>query len=481
MAEVGQRVGDYCLEEPLGEGGFGEVWAASHVRLGHRVAIKFADTSEDPERRERFLREARLAASVKHRHVVEVIDFGSVGDETFMVMELATGRTWGDYIVDGDVDPELAVRVLTQLCKAVEACHRQGVVHRDLKPENVFVDVDEDGGVFVKLVDFGISKATAGAKEDGRRSAVPTREGHIIGTPEYMAPEQARGESDIDVRADVYSLGVMLYEAFCGELPYDGPNPGVVVARVLLGTCVPMVERRPDLPVVAALIDRAIEREREDRIETVRALRIQLQEAAQEDLQLDRDSWTGRIQIERLRPLLDEHARDAETRTHDTPVDELLAAEDPEPVTLPRRRGPLVGVAAAVVLLGVGAALWASTSGSAAVERVAEPNAAEPSSPADPSETLAALAPSRPDPAEEAMEAAGATTTTTAAEEGEADATEATETMAETTRMTVRRRRPARMRPAAVPDHSAPAPAVEPPAPSRMQAGSMGLVRSLDF
>lgn len=297
MPSAGQLIGDYRLLEPLGHGAFGAVWLAEHSRLQNPVAIKFA-SEVDRERVERFLREARLVAAIKHRHVVEVIDFGTDGDDAYMIMEFVTGQTLADLMDLETLDPRVAVEIVSQLLKAAEACHRAGVVHRDFKPDNVFVEFDDDGQAFVKLVDFGISKVVdPEQRKRGRKSVIPTHEGRIVGTPEYMAPEQARGDVEVDHRADIYSLGAIMYELLTGRMPFDGPTPSVIVAQVLLGAPKPMADLRPDLPGLTAVVERAMAKERDERFMDVRAMRIALAEAAEVDLGMIREHVSGRLRL----------------------------------------------------------------------------------------------------------------------------------------------------------------------------------------
>ncbi|MEM9075035.1 MAG: serine/threonine-protein kinase, partial [Myxococcota bacterium] len=253
MLTPGLRVADhYTLERSLGEGAMGEVWAARHVQLDHRVAIKFAtDTPSDEDARETFLREARLAAAVRHRHVVRVIDVGTDSEVPYLVMEFLEGDTLADRMDFGALPPRLAAQIAIQILGALEACHREGVIHRDLKPENVFLSPEDS---FVTLVDFGIAKAAASS---GRQSAVPTREGAVFGTPEYMAPEQARGD-DLDHRADVFAAGVLFYEMLAGRRPFEGNTSFQVLLGVLQGEFTPLETLRPDLPELAAVIHKAM-------------------------------------------------------------------------------------------------------------------------------------------------------------------------------------------------------------------------------
>ncbi len=224
--EVGLIVaGKYRLRKQIGEGAMGSVWAAVHEALDRHVAIKFLTPSQ--EEREvasaRFVREAKSAARVKHRFVVDVFDFGVTDDGLYyMVQELLDGQELAVSIQhDQPWRAREAVQFVMQCLSGLDAVHKSGLVHRDLKPENVFVVRDNDGR-FPKLLDFGISKV-AEAAAPSRPSASPpapgakrprlkqlTKVGVTLGTPCYMAPEQLRGSRDLDARADLYSVGVLL-------------------------------------------------------------------------------------------------------------------------------------------------------------------------------------------------------------------------------------------------------------------------------
>src|SRR5690606_16234190 len=175
---------------------------------------------------ERFLEEAKLAAGLRHRHVVDILDFGVTPDgKPFMVMELLEGQSLADRYNDGPAvtDWEL-LEIVAMTLSGLAAVHDAGILHRDVKPENIFLVQDADG-IFPKLLDFGISRGFGAV---GR----VTRTGVVVGTPQYMSPEQARGKKDLDARSDLFSVGVVLYEGLAGEVPFDSENPGDVLIAV---------------------------------------------------------------------------------------------------------------------------------------------------------------------------------------------------------------------------------------------------------
>jgi serine/threonine-protein kinase len=240
--------GRYRLEQSIGSGGMGEVFRADDVLLGRSVAIKLVHAVEarrQAEVNESFLQEARIAAAITHPNVVRMLDFGVHEQSTpYMVMELLSGETLAHVLERGVSMPlgfvfELIERVLDGL----KAAHAAGVIHRDLKPENIFL-THERGGLNPKLLDFGIAKnldATGVAH-------VTTAHGHIVGTPAYMSPEQARGVKAIDPRTDIYSMGVVIYELLSTEIPFFSENPGDLLVMIMTARERPLAERVPGLP-----------------------------------------------------------------------------------------------------------------------------------------------------------------------------------------------------------------------------------------
>ena len=238
--------GSYRIDEFLGRGAIGAVFGGMHLRLERRVAIKFVDPSlvDDQEIRARFKREAKICAQIGSSHAVEVFDYG-VGDDgaPYLVMERLVGEDLHQKLLrDGPLPVDRALRIAKQVCRALGAAHSNGIVHRDLKPENVFL-VDRDGEKeFVKVVDFGLS--TFVQSDDTRL----TRAGQSVGTPLYMAPEQA-GAHAFDARVDVYSLGVLIFEMTTGRLPFEANTLQALL--VALATQPPRSIRQynPRLPI----------------------------------------------------------------------------------------------------------------------------------------------------------------------------------------------------------------------------------------
>jgi len=218
--------GRYRIMKLLGEGGMGQVYLAEHVAIEKRVALKVlrAEYATKGEIVTRFQQEAISASRIKHPNVLDVFDFGQLDNGCFyLAMEYLEGNDLADEITRRRVlDAATGIRVALQICRALAAAHVNGVVHRDMKPENVFLQRTADGEEIVKIVDFGIaqlrSKDEAAAETKHRRL---TRTGMIFGTPEYMAPEQASGKH-ADLRADIYAVGIIMYEMFTGAVPFTG-------------------------------------------------------------------------------------------------------------------------------------------------------------------------------------------------------------------------------------------------------------------
>lgn len=286
MVEVGQVISSkYKLLRLLGDGGMGSVYEAEHLRLGTHVAIKVlhADLTRRAGLIERFLQEARVSAQIRSPHVVHVTDVESTADGiAYLVMELLQGEPLSNVEKRERTLPvATACEYTLQILQALEAAHSLGVIHRDLKPDNVFVTF-EGGKPVVKLIDFGIAKLKRAEGSTGAGVKNLTVAGMLMGTPEYMAPEQAYSAADIDVRADLYSVGVMLYEMLSGQTPAQGEDPRVVVLKVERGEVKPLVHVAPNVPPeVAGLVHRAMAPRPEMRFSSAAEMRIALEAVMQ--------------------------------------------------------------------------------------------------------------------------------------------------------------------------------------------------------
>ncbi len=220
----------YWVERVLGEGGMGVVVAATHLQLGQRVALKFLRPGSTPDGAavQRFLREARAAVRLRSEHVCRVVDVGSVdGGDPYIVMEHLEGDDLSAVLKrEGAFAVERAVDYVLQACLALAEAHVAGIIHRDLKPSNLFLTRRPDGTALIKVMDFGI------AKTRGRMDARATDPSAIMGSPQYMAPEQLRAARDVDARADVWSLGVVVFELVTRRRPFDAETLGEIAAKV---------------------------------------------------------------------------------------------------------------------------------------------------------------------------------------------------------------------------------------------------------
>ena len=240
--------GKYRLTRMLGRGGMGSVWEGIHATLGTRVAVKFIDAehAESPEARRRFENEARAAATLRSKHVVEVYDHGLMEDgRPFIVMEFLEGEPLDKRLDRVERLPARdTARIISQICRALSKAHAAGIVHRDLKPDNVFlVWDDEDGSDVAKVVDFGIAKFT-----DSKGPTSATRTGSVLGTPYYMSPEQARGLRTVDFRSDLWSVGVIAFRCMTGHLPFEGEAVGDVLVKLCTAPMPVPSELVNDLP-----------------------------------------------------------------------------------------------------------------------------------------------------------------------------------------------------------------------------------------
>jgi serine/threonine-protein kinase len=246
-ARVGQVIAEkYRLERLLGRGGMGEVYEARHVVVGRRFALKLLHPhlAQGSSAIARFLREARAAGSLEHPHIAAVIDFATTSEGVpFLVMEYLEGRSLGRLLAsEGPLPVPRAVSLLLQICRGLEAAHRAGIVHRDLKPDNLFVVPQPDGSELLKILDFGIAKLI------DEPSAQLTQSGAVLGTAFYMAPEQARGERQVDFRVDIYALGVIAYELLSGHKPHPGDGYNAILAHILTQPPEPLQGFRSGLP-----------------------------------------------------------------------------------------------------------------------------------------------------------------------------------------------------------------------------------------
>jgi eukaryotic-like serine/threonine-protein kinase len=279
VVRVGDMIdGKYCVEREIGRGGMGVVYRALHVDLDQRVALKFLRQSaaQNPEIVERFRREARAAVKIQSEHVARVMDIGRLeGDLPYIVMELLEGEDLESVIkANGPLPVEDAIRHVVHTCEALAEVHVQGIVHRDIKPANLFLAKRADGTYSVKLLDFGISKAAA-TWTDAEPSLTNTNA--IIGSPNYMSPEQLRSSRDVDERSDVWALGVTLYELLGARHPFACGTLPEVCAAILKDEPGSLCTLRDEIsPALDAVIRRCLEKDADKRWANVAELAIAL-------------------------------------------------------------------------------------------------------------------------------------------------------------------------------------------------------------
>jgi len=327
--------GRYIVESLLGEGGMGTVYAARHAIIDKRVAIKVLrkEAAADESSAQRFIIEAKAASKIGHQNIVDITDFGVLpAGNAYFVMEYLDGPTLGKLVHElKHIPPARAVAICIQVARGLSAAHGKSIIHRDLKPENIFV-LEKDGNAdFVKIVDFGIAKDVKAGK---RLTAV----GMVLGTPEYMSPEQATGQ-ETDHRVDQYSLGCILYEMLTGDVPFKGENAPKTLTKHVFDAVVPPTRLRPDLEIpviVEEIVMRMLQKKPADRYADMRTL-IDAYEAVLGKI-ASGDAPARKTAVDGLR------------RPMATPTD---AVEQ-----LPRNKAPIyvavgVSVAAVMVLAGV--------------------------------------------------------------------------------------------------------------------------------
>src|SRR6266404_3177635 len=279
----GKKLGPYEILSSAGAGGMGEVYRARDTRLDRTVAIKIisGDVAQSPELRQRFEREARAISSLSHPHICALHDIGEIDGTDYMVMEFLEGESLADRLVKGPLPTEQVLRYGMEIADALEAAHRHGVIHRDLKPANIILT---KGGA--KLLDFGLAKPTVAPISDVTAAAAltamatshkpVTAEGHVVGTFQYMSPEQVEGK-EADERSDIFALGAVLYEMATGKRAFEGKTTASVIAAVLERNPPPISTVQPMSPPG---LDRAVKtclaKDPDERFQNVHDVKLQL-------------------------------------------------------------------------------------------------------------------------------------------------------------------------------------------------------------
>jgi len=389
--------GRYRLVALIGSGGMGTVWEAEHVEIGHKVAVKLmhAEATRDADRVARFRREAHVAGNLGHDNICNVLDIGFSDEHgLYLVMPLLRGKSLAAILDElGSLPIARALDITAQVLDALGAAHAAGIIHRDLKPDNVFVGRVGDREDFVKVLDFGISKVSAAVEG----SQPLTQTGIVLGTPDYMAPEQARGRKDIDARVDLWAAGVMLYQMLTGERPFPGESANEIIVKIVTEEFTPLAALRPEVPAdVQALVNRAMARNREDRFPDASSMRAAVQAA----MATGRRSATGSRPVETPAPApTPPIAPSIPTREGAPPAagssggsistplaSEILRAVDPDGAPAGRGAARWIFAVAAILALGVLLAFLAT-------RRPAEGPSVSPGPAAAPSPALPAAVP----------------------------------------------------------------------------------------
>ena len=291
---IGKTLAHYEILAKIGEGGMGEVYRARDQQLDRDVALKLLPEvwSNDSSRLSRFEREAKVLASLSHPHIAAVYGFHKENDVHFIAMELLEGETLASSIVDGGLSLDRLLEIGIPFAEAIAFAHDKGVIHRDLKPSNVMWDESNR----IRVLDFGVAglrQAESNIDADLTLDAL-TMVGEVVGTVAYMAPEQLEGRT-VDARADVFSIGVVLYELAAGKRPFRANSTAGLVSAILRDDFTPLTEVRPDLPAdLARVVRRCLEKRAERRIQTVRDIRNELEDI-QTGIRTDERSRSARI------------------------------------------------------------------------------------------------------------------------------------------------------------------------------------------
>lgn len=362
-------IGKYRIDGRLSEGGMGTVYRGTHVMMDKTVAIKVLRPSlaADEKIVARFSREARAASRINHPHALSVTDFGeNENGVVFLVMEYLDGQTLKDIIrKEGPMALPRVVGIIEQVGDALNEAHGQGVVHRDLKSDNIML-LSATAGDYAKVLDFGIAKIK---EPDGAYDTSLTSPDLVIGTPQYMSPEQCSQAPDIDARSDIYSLGVIIFEMLVGHVPFSGDSPTVIMLKHMQQPPPSLRNERSDVPAaVETVVNRALEKRPEHRYETVRELVEDLTIAAG---MLPATSTGENAAVSGDRPVVTPDDDDEETlvrRRYTRPMAKPVAVEVPleEPLPIASFNPWKILIPSAVGLLLLFGVVWAFTRNSQA-------------------------------------------------------------------------------------------------------------------
>ena len=370
---VGQQISQYKILEQLGAGGMGEVYLAYDTKVGRKVALKMLPACYETDQREyqlhRFHQEARAVSSLNHPNIVTVHDIGQQSGRHFIVTELIEGQTLRGCLIDKRIELDEALDIILQAGSALAATHEVGIIHRDIKPDNIMLR--RDG--YVKVLDFGLAKL-AERKSVRPKSEAPTlmpgntSPGMVVGTINYMSPEQARG-LDVDERTDIWSLGVVLYEMLSGSAPFKGETPTDVIVSILERDPSPLAALSEEIPAeLDWIVKKALRKDRDERYQTVKEMLGDLRRAKQElefEAKLERtatqDKSSGRVEAPPKR-ILESATTLTTNRSAVIPTDEIKEAQAsnarPSVNKTKPYRTPITAALAVVGLVVIGFALY---------------------------------------------------------------------------------------------------------------------------
>lgn len=287
------QLGHYKILKKLGEGGMGEVFCAEDLKLGRKVALKIlpAKFAEDAKRLGRFLREARLASTLSHPNVTHIYEVGEEKGLHFIAMEYVEGETLQERIRKAPLENAAIVKIALQIGEALETAHAAGIIHRDVKPANIMLNARNH----VKILDFGLAKQdwTGRQNIDDLSTEAYTQTGTLLGTVQYMSPEQALGKN-VDQRSDIFSLGVVLYEMATGQRAFQGPNATATIAQILASRPQPAIERNPRLEDwINKIIEKCLRKDPNERYQNVKEFIRDLNSVAQGEGRMRNDPLTA--------------------------------------------------------------------------------------------------------------------------------------------------------------------------------------------
>src|SRR5712691_4235826 len=370
---LGQTLAEkYLVEQLIKRGGMGSVYRGKHVMMDKTVAIKVLRPSlaGDDDVVARFSREAKAASRISHPHAVSVTDFGDAENGVvFLVLEYLDGQALKEVIRnEGQMPLGRAVEIVRQVSGALDAAHKQGVVHRDLKSDNIMLS-QTNGGDWAKVLDFGIAKIQ---QAEGAGDIEITAANLVIGTPQYMSPEQCSQSGPIDARSDIYSLGIIIYEMLAGRVPFTGESPTIIMMKQVQDPPPSILEARPELaPAAAQVISKALAKQQADRFQSAGELSTALTDAASASESSQLVAAPATVLSAPVPPITDDIDEVTLVRPRQEVETTVVTTHDAMPLEYAGAEAPLANVRpwrimlpAAVVLVAVFAVVFFLTRGS---------------------------------------------------------------------------------------------------------------------